>query len=97
MTKKEIIGELAKKKAVEEIIINIEKQWHSAYNDLAQDIYIDLLNKDEEKIVKLYETDQLRFFLTRIVYNQLHSVTSDFYRTYRKYEINNKEFKLNEL
>ena len=84
MTKSEIIGRLAKEKMVETIVSNIAKANSDILNDLSQNIYIDLLMKDEEKIVNLYETNQLRFFIVKMAKNNLFSKNSPFYKTFKK-------------
>lgn len=91
MTKNEIIGKIAKKRMVEDIVHNISKKDDDQLNDLSQEIYISLMEKDEEKIVKLYEDNQLRFFITRMVINNIHSKNSPFYCKYKKFTNNMEE------
>ena len=86
--KQSIIGQLAKDKTVEGIIQNIAKENDEDYKDLAQDIYMELLEKDEETIEGLYEKKQLNFYLTRMVINNIQSKTSRFFYKYRKNKIN---------
>ena len=86
MTKNEIIGIIAKEKVVEQIVSNIAKSadCDDTLKDLSQEIYLDLLSKSEEKIVNLYETNQIRFFVVRMVTNNLFSKNSPFYQTFKK-------------
>ena len=84
MTKNEVIGKLAKERLVEQIVSNIAKTNSDVLNDLSQEIYLDLLEKDEQKIVKLYETNQIRFFVVRMILNNLFSKNSPFYQTFKK-------------
>lgn len=84
MTKNEIIEIIAKERLVEQICSNIAKTNNDILNDLSQNIYIDLLLKDEEKIVNLYETNQLRFFIVKMAKNNLFSKNSPFYKTFKK-------------
>jgi len=85
MHKNEIIGQIAKDKLVEDIISNC--QVPSQYkDDLSSMVYLILLETDEEKIIGMYERDELRFYITRIVLNNYNSKTSPFHKTYRKYE-----------
>ena len=61
MGKYEIVAELAQNKTIEEIVGNIAKNpQDDTLKDLAQMLYEDLLLKDEEKIVQLYEDGQLQ-------------------------------------
>lgn len=70
---------------VETAIANIAKtNSDDTLKDLSQNIYIDLLLKDEEKIVNLYETNQLRFFIVRMITNNLFSKNSPYYQVFRK-------------
>ena len=80
MDKQHIIQLIAKEKKVEEIISNVMKtQLDDNLIDLAQDIYLTLLEKDDKLIEDLYNKNQLIFYLTRIVINNLKSTTSQFY------------------
>ena len=71
---------------VEQICSNIAKSadCDDTLKDLSQEIYLDLLSKDEEKIVNLYETNQIRFFVVRMVTNNLFSKNSPYYQVFRK-------------
>ena len=84
MTKNEIIEIIAKERLVEQIVSNIAKSSDDLLNDLVQEIYLDLLSKSEEKIVNLYETNQIRFFVVRMVTNNLFSKNSPYYQTFKK-------------
>lgn len=84
MTKNEVVNIIAKERMVEQICSNIAKTNSDILNDLSQNIYIDLLMKDEEKIVNLYETNQLRFFIVKMAENNLFSKNSPFYKTFKK-------------
>ena len=86
MTKNEVVEKLAKERLVETIVSNIAKfaNCDDALKDLSQNIYIDLLQKDDEKIVNLYESNQLRFFIVKMAKNNLFSKNSPFYKTLKK-------------
>lgn len=84
--KYEIITDLALNKTVEGIICNITKgNDDDTLKDLAQMIYEDLLLKDEYKIQKLYQDDQLNYFITKMVLNSINSKTSRYYYLFKKY------------
>jgi len=90
--KYEIIEELAGNKTIEEIIGNVaQNPSDDTLKDLAQMLYEDLLMKDEAKIVQLYETQQLQYFLTRMVLNSINSKTSRYYYAFKKYNNNAQE------
>ena len=84
MTKNEVISVIAKERMVETAIANIAKTNSDVLKDLSQEIYLDLLEKDEQKIVKLYESNQIRFFVVRMILNNLFSKNSPFYQTFKK-------------
>ena len=86
MTKNEVVEIIAKERLVEQICSNIAKSadCDDTLKDLSQEIYLDLLSKAEEKIVNLYETNQIRFFVVRMVTNNLFSKNSPFYQTFKK-------------
>lgn len=89
MNKHHIIEELSKSKKVEELISNITKAPPTDdEEDLAQDIYLALLEKDDELIEQLYRDNQLIFFITRMLLNNLRSVTSPYYYKYQRYTLN---------
>lgn len=89
MDKQQIMQLIAKEKKVEEIISNVTKtQLDDNLIDLAQDIYLTLLDKDDKLIEDLYNNNQLIFYITRIVINNLKSTTSQFYYKYLKYDLN---------
>lgn len=86
MTKWEIVDALAKERRVELMLANIAHQKLSPeLKDLSQEIYIILLEYDEEKILDLWEHDQMNFFIARIIINQFRSSNSPFHRVYRKF------------
>ena len=48
----------------------------------------------DNKIIKMYEQNQIKFFITRIIKNQYFSKNSPFYKKYKMYDQrqdNNKE------
>lgn len=88
--KQQIIRELAQQKKIEELVDNITKTSSFELDDLVQDIYVNLLEYDAEKLIKLYESKQLIFFIVRMIYNNYFSKTSRYYYKYKKF-INNCE------
>lgn len=86
MTKQQIISQLAEGKVVEEIIKNATKCNDLDFSDLAQDLYLSLLLKDEKKIQEMFENDQLNFYIAKMVRNNWYSTTSPFYTMYKKFK-----------
>lgn len=90
MNKNEIIASLARKRVIEEIIDNILTGQKKPLNldDLAQDLYLDLARKPEHKIKMMYENDEIKYFITKMVKLQLNSGNSPYHMKYRRYNQN---------
>jgi hypothetical protein len=83
--KNNIIEVLAKEKTVETLCTNMGVE--QAYiDDLVQEIYLILLEYDEDKLIKMFERKQLKFFIVRIIMNQYFSKNSPFYKKYKMYD-----------
>ena len=95
MNKYKIIDEISKQKVVEEIVYNIGDRGDEDLKDLIQDIYINLLEKEDDLIETLYNTNQLKYFIIRMVVNNIHSKNSPYYTKYKKDKIN--KVKIEEL
>lgn len=88
MTKEGVVEYIARSKLIQECIkVVTGGVWRSEYDDLVQDLLIEFL--DQEKIVDLYEKDQLRYYVVRVVRNNLQSCTSRFYYKYRRFSLRN--------
>lgn len=86
MTRSEIAEALAKDKVVEQLVCNIAHAPLSAnLSDLVQMVYLIVLTYDEEKIVRLWESGAIRFFLARVISTQLHSPRSPYHALIRRY------------
>ena len=88
MTKEKVVERVAKEGWVEECIRTVSGGvWRSEYSDLVQDILMELLN--QEKIVDLYKKNQLKFYIMRIIRNNIQSNTSRFFYRYRRFSLLN--------
>lgn len=88
MTKLEIVNELSKSNTVEKIIYKLlpcSKNPFDYPEDLIQDIYLLILQKDDDLIVNLYNKGELGFYLLKIARNQLLSQNSPYYTQYIKF------------
>lgn len=86
-TNAQIINEIANGGLVEEIIQGVSySKFENTENikDLAQDIYLQLLQMRTDKLNDLYTKNQLRYWIARIVVNSIHSKTSPYYYQYKK-------------
>ena len=90
MTVREVVERVAKEGWVEECIRTVSGGvWRSEYDDLVQDLLVEFLNQGK-KIVDLYEKDQLRYYVVRVVRNNLQSCTSRFFYRYRRFSLLNQ-------
>ena len=88
MTKEEVVERIAKEGWVEECVkVVTGGVWRSEYSDLCQDILLELL--DQTKVVDLYKKGQLKFYIMRVVRNNIQSATSRFYYRYRRFSLLN--------
>lgn len=71
--------------------MNIAKSADDQLKDLAQDLYIDLMEKDEDRVVKMYESGQLKYFITRMCVNNIRSKNSPFWTNYKRFTNNMNE------
>lgn len=93
MDKREIIEALAREHRVEQICCAIahERALTADMKDLAQTIYLVLLEYDEDKIVDLWESDRLGFFIARVIINQYRTRHSPFHDSIRRFRSLSKE------
>ena len=88
MTKEEVVEYIARSKLIQECILIVTGgAWRSEFDDLTQDILIELL--DQTKVVDLYKKGQLKYFIMRIIRNNIQSNTSRFYYRYRRFSLLN--------
>ena len=88
LTKEEVVEDIARSKLVQECILIVTGGvWRSEYDDLVQDVLIELLN--QEKIVGLYLKGELKYYVVRVIRNNLQSCTSRFYYRYRRFSLLN--------
>lgn len=98
-----IINELERNNTIRELCENMRVS-SADIDDLTQEIYLILLEYDNEKVINMYNNKQLKFFLVGIIQRQYHSVTSPYYKKYKKYyslidanTINNSELNDDDL
>ena len=87
MTKYEVVDIIAKEHLVDRIVnklLSSSKNPFDCPEDLIQDVYLLILQKDDNLIVDLYERGELAYYLLRVVRNQLLSKNSSYYYTYIK-------------
>lgn len=90
MTKYDVIKELSEDNTVEKIIYKLlpaSKNRFDCPEDLVQDIYVLLLEKDDKLIIDLYNKGELGYYLLKIAKNQLLSANSPYYYKYIKFGV----------
>ena len=89
MSTREVVEEIARSKLIQECILIVTGGvWRSEYDDLTQDVLIELL--DQEKIVDLYKKGELKYYVVRVIRNNLQSCTSRFFYRYRRFSLLNQ-------
>lgn len=53
--------------------------------DLIQEVYLILLEYDKDKIIELFNNNQINYFISKIITNLWYSKTSPFYMKYKKH------------
>lgn len=94
MTKYDVVEKLYKDGTVDRIIYKLLSSSKNPFDcpeDLIQEIYLILLNSDENLIVSLYNKGELGFYILRIARNQLLSKNSSYYYTYIKLGANSDD------
>ena len=94
MTKYEVVDIIAREHLVEKIIYKLLSSSKNPFDcpeDLIQDIYLLLLQKDDDLIVNLYNKDEIGFYLLKIARNQLLSANSPYYTKYIKFRAQSDE------
>lgn len=94
MNKWEVIDELSKNATVERIVYKLlpcSKNQFDSPEDLIQDIYLLLLEKDDTLIVDLHNKGELGYYLLKIARNQLLSKNSPYYKQYIKFQAQSDE------
>lgn len=94
MTKIDVVDIIAREHLVEKIVYKLlpcSKNPFDYPEDLIQDIYLILLNSDENLIVALYNKEELGFYILRISRNQLLSKNSPYYTKYIRFLANSDE------
>lgn len=57
-------------------------------DDLFEEVILILLTYDHKKLEAIFNKNQIKFFIARIICNQYYSIHSAFYKKYKKYEVN---------
>lgn len=94
MTKYEVLDIIAREHLVDRIVsklLSSSKNPFDCPEDLIQDVYLLLLQKDNNLIVNLYNKGEIGFYLLKIARNQLLSANSPYYTKYIKFRANSDD------
>ena len=94
MTKCDVVEKLYKDGTVDRIIYKLLSSSKNPFDcpeDLIQDLYVLLLEKDDNLIVNLYNKGELGFYLLKIARNQLLSKNSPYYQKYIRFQSHNDD------
>ena len=94
MTKYDVLDIIAREHLLERIVnklLSSSKNPFDCPEDLIQDIYVLLLQKDDDLIVNLYNKGEIGFYLLKIARNQLLSKNSPYYTKYIKLGANSDD------
>ena len=83
MVKNEILGEFWDLKEVNEAFGKMQPE--ELRYDLKAEVFLVLCEMDEQKLIGLYERNELRFYIVRTMLNMIKSDRSTFYKNYRNH------------
>ena len=55
--------------------------------DLKAEVFLVLCEMNEDKLIGMYERNELKFYIVRIMLNMIKSDRSNFYKSYRNYTV----------
>lgn len=93
-TKKDRLVWLATNRIAEKLIALSITCSQADLDDMAQEIYFELMNRDQSKIIAMNLT-QTRNYIIRMIKRNYLSDHTDFFRKYRKYDLNKTEYDVN--
>ena len=83
MLRNEIITEFWQSKSVNEAFEKMQPVELQA--DLKSEVFLILCEMEEEKLIGLYERNELKYYMVRIMLNMIKSDRSSFFKNYRNY------------
>ena len=89
----EIVSELAKKKTIERLIRSSKgRPFSGTSEDLCQDLYLELLGKDPDKLRHLYESGEIMPYIVRTLQLQFKDNRNKYFKKYGRFASNRNEF-----
>lgn len=94
MTKYDVVDIIEREHLVEKIVFKLlpsSKNPFDCPEDLIQDIYLLLLQKNDDLMVNLYNKGEIAYYLLRVARNQLLSKNSPYYQKYIRFQSNSDD------
>ena len=85
MTTAEIVDILAKERRVEQLAQRLTHATAERLKDLCQIVYEALIRTREDRLVDLWEHNEINYYIIRIIRNQWQSATSDYHKEMREF------------
>ena len=83
MVKNKIIAEYWTLKEVNDAFAKMHPE--ELQYDLKAEVFLVLCEMNEDKLIGMYERNELKFYIVRIMLNMIKSDRSNFYKSYRNY------------
>jgi hypothetical protein len=83
MLRNKIIAEFWESKSVNEAFEKMQPVELQA--DLKSEVFLILCEMEEEKLIGLYQRNELKYYMVRIMLNMIKSDRSNFFKNYRNY------------
>ena len=83
MVKNEILTEFWDLKEVNEAFAKMQPE--ELQYDLKAEVFLVLCEMDEQKLIGMYERNELKFYIVRTMLNMIKSDRSNFYKNYRNH------------
>jgi hypothetical protein len=83
MLRDKIIGEFWESKSVNEAFEKMQPVELQA--DLKAEVFLVLCEMEEEKLIGLYQRNELKYYMVRIMLNMIKSDRSNFFKNYRNF------------
>lgn len=83
MVKNKILAEFWESKEVNEAFAKMQPE--ELQYDLKAEVFLVLCEMDEEKLIGMYERNELKFYVVRTMLNMIKSDRSLFFKNYRNY------------
>ena len=83
MVKNKILAEYWTLKEVNDAFAKMQPE--ELQYDLKAEVFLVLCEMNEEKLIGMYERNELKFYIVRVMLNMIKSDRSNFYKSYRNY------------